>query len=204
MSKTFIKNDLIFFCSHCEFPKDLIFPEALFHKDILFSNNIQQPEFINLNKKNKLSNSFLIEEEIEGKKGGFKKGKFPGNFNNITKGNNYNQQVTWKKNEFEDPGFFDNFKGKTDERKGNTFKKNIELFEIKENSLCITDNIIIDYIKRESETHLQSENFTLSKIDLNKDYSKKENITIISEDDLFNSNSIYSINKKNYSEGKKI
>jgi hypothetical protein len=194
MSKTFIKNDLIFFCSECKFPQDLIFPEALFYKDLLFSNKIQQPEINYQTKKNKFSNSFLIEEEIEGKKGGFRKGKFPAN-NNITRGNNFNQQVNFKRSEFEDPGFFDNFKGKSDEKKVQSFKKNMELFEVRENSLSITQNLIIDFMK--------SESFTLSKIDLDRDFTKKEIISTISENELFSSDSIYNMNMTNkISEGK--
>jgi len=191
MSKTFSKNDLIFFSSNTKFPKDLIFPQALIHKELLFSNDIQQPENNLQNKKNKFSNSFLIEEELEGKKGGFRKGKFAPN-NNIFKGNSYNNQQNWKKAEFEDPGFFDNFKGRSDEKQVNIFKRNMELFEVRENSLCINDNNYIDC--------MLPENLNLKKIDLNKDYSQKEIISTTA-DELFSSDSFYNINQK-ITEGK--
>lgn len=192
MSKSYSKNDLIFFYSNSQFPKDLVFPNVLIHKELLFSSETQQPENNVQNKKNKLSNSFLIEDELEAKKGGFRKGKFPLQ-PNITKGNNFNNQTNWKKGEFEDPGFFDNFKGKSDEKQVNIFRRNMELFEVRENSLSISDNNYVDF--------MQVENKIFNKIDLNKDFSQKEITT--TADELFGSDNVYNL-KYQKSEGKII
>lgn len=148
-NNNYSKNDLLFYYQKLEFPQNLILKETLTHKDLLFSEHSTEPEAMN-KKKPKLANSFIFEEELESKKVPFRKGKQQNvrSDNNITKGNAFgtHQNTTWRKNEFEDPGFFDNFKGKSDERQVNTFKRNMELQSTKENSFCINNALFVDYL----------------------------------------------------------
>ena len=149
-SNKYSKNDLLFYYQKYAFPANLILNETLTHKELIFSEHSADPEVINqTKKKTKLANSFILEEELESKKAPFKKGKQSNTRidYNITKGNAFGtQQNTWRKNEFEDPNFFDNFKGKSDERQVNTFKRNIELQYTKENSFCISNALFIDFL----------------------------------------------------------
>lgn len=191
----FQKNDLIFFYSNQKFPKDLVFPEALPHKELLFSNDTQQPENNTQNKKFNFSSCFLIEEESDSKR--FKNKKFQ--HNNITKGNNFNNNNNWKKAELEDPGFFDNFKGRTDPSQVNIFKRNMELMEVLENSIAINNNEILDFGKNN-----ENKNFNLKKIG---DEPKKDFVSTISAtaDELFSADNNYDLNantKKDKNEGK--
>ncbi len=148
-NNNYSKNDLLFYYHNLEFPQNLILKEALTHRDFLFSEHPTDPETIN-KKKPKLALSYILEEELESKKVPFKKGKTSNarSDNNITKGNAFgaNQNTTWRKNEFEDPGFFDNFKGKSDERQVNTFKRNMELQTTQENSFCINNALFLDFL----------------------------------------------------------
>jgi hypothetical protein len=123
------------------------------HKELLFSEESLEPDlYKNSKKKIKLSNSFILEDELEPKKHFFKKGShpLPKNEFNSSRGNTFhnNQQnnSSWRKNEFEDPGFFDNFKGKSDEIQVITFKRNMGLVPSNENSFAITNCIFRDYL----------------------------------------------------------
>jgi len=149
----FSKNELLIYYRKQELPLNLIQNETLKHKDLLFSENSMDPEAINKSKENiKLSNSFILEEELESKKAPFKKGK-PFNFrsdHNITKGNAFGTQPinNWRKNEFEDPGFFDSFKGKSDESQVVTFKRNLDLQFTKENNFYLNNTSFVDFLGR--------------------------------------------------------
>lgn len=158
-NNNFSKDDLVFYFRKFDFPKNLILNEALVHKDLLFSDHPIDPEALHQTKKKlKFSDSFILEEELESKKNSFKKGKQI-NFrsdHNITKGNAFGSQPnTWRKNEFEDPGFFDNFKGKTDEKQVITFKRNMELHQSKENDFCVYNALFIDYLSRDFFTFFE-------------------------------------------------
>ena len=146
-SQKFSKSDLIFYHTRQEFPSHLINKDALNFQDILFSNDNQDPE--PSNKKIKFGNCFVIEDELE-RKGGYK-GKKP--FNN-QHGKNFNNPPpdSWKgKKEPEDPGFFDNFKGKSDAKQVFAFKRNMELFEIKEMNIMINKTDLIDLKENEEK-----------------------------------------------------
>lgn len=151
MNNKFSKNDLLFYYHKREFPKNLILTDTLVHKELLFSEEAIEPEVYTQSKKKiKLTNSFVIEDELEPKKAAFKKGKIPNQKqeHNITKGNAFVnlQNNNWRKNEFEDPGFFDNFKGKSDERQVQTFKRNLDLHSSKENNFYINNSSFTDFL----------------------------------------------------------
>lgn len=177
-NNSFTKNDLLFYYQKYAFPSTIIINDVLIHKEFIFADSSQEPENSTYTKKKiKFTNSYIIEEEIEPKTSGFKKGKNP-NFkkqeNSITKGyafnnTNANYANNWRKNEFEDPGFFDNFKGKSDERQVMYFKRNLELAAVQENNFSIDNAIFTD--------HMEKDTFKLKKIDLNADNNSSLNNT---------------------------
>jgi len=146
----FSKNDLLFYYQKYEFPKELISNNCLIHKEFLFSEETVEPEnYTNSKKKIKLSNSFILESELENKKVPFKKNTNtnPRHDYNVSRGNNQNNPNanSWRKNELEDPGFFDNFKGKSDERQVISFKRNIVLITTNDNNFSISNNVFYDH-----------------------------------------------------------
>ncbi len=158
-TKKFSKSDLIFYFSRQDFPINLLSKELRNEKkkeqEILFSNEIQEPESQIIKKKIKIGNSFLIEEELENRKGGYK-GKKPYITNNNTLNqnrqnfnNNQNLNDGWRRNEPEEPGFFDDFKGKSDAKQVFAFKRNLELYEIKEMNLMINNSKLFDFKEKE-------------------------------------------------------
>lgn len=133
------KTDLIFNYSRQEFPTHLFGEDIVKYSDFIFSDESQDPD----NKKHKFSNSFIIEDEIEPRKGGYK-GKKP--YQNTHKNfNNPPPSDSWRRNEPEDPGFFDDFKGKSDAKQVIAFKRNLELTEIKEVNIMIDKENLTDF-----------------------------------------------------------
>lgn len=177
MKNKFVKNDLIFYFQTQDFPEKLISSEVLIHKELIFSEDSEEPELSQTNKKLKLSQCYVLEDEIEPKgKGNFKKGTnarggtgaprapFKGKQENIN---------VWRKNEPEENSdFFDNFKGKSDSSQVEKFKRNLEVSVTRENSLSIEKTKFSDHlqngairiIKDESDLHdvasgLSADNF---------------------------------------------
>jgi hypothetical protein len=179
MKNKFVKNDLIFYFQTQDFPENLIFPDVLIHKELIFSEDSEEPELSQTNKKLKLSQCYVLEDEIEPKgKGNFKKGTQArgvagtGAARANFKGKQENFNV-WRKNEPEENSdFFDNFKGKSDSTQVEKFKRNLEVSVTRENSLSIEktkfndhlQNGAIRIIKDESDLHevassLSADNF---------------------------------------------
>lgn len=141
-SQKFTKNDLIFYYQKYDFPKNLFDKDILKVKEIIFSTESQEPENNQSNKKKiKLANCFIAEEEIEPKKGFFKKPK-----NAHHKASN-DIAPSWRRSEPDDPGFFDDFKGKSDQKQVLTFKRNLELVEKQEMSISIQQSIFLDHFE---------------------------------------------------------
>ena len=158
MKNKFSKNDLIFYFQAHDFPKSLIAQDTLIHQDLIFSDESEEPELSQSKKKIKYSNCFIIEDELESKgKGGFKKGggmsKGPFNPSNpLNKQAHRPKEVVWRKNEPEEnTGFFDNFKGKTDEKQVEKFKRNLEVSFSREHSISIQHSVLQDHLSKSNE-----------------------------------------------------
>lgn len=136
------KNDLIFYYQPFKFPTDLISQEVSKIGDLIFSLESQEPENAQTTtkKKIKLPSCFIIEDELESKKAFAKKGKI-----NPALKSKIDPQA-WRRTEPEDPGFFDDFKGRSDETKVFTFKRNLELVEKKEMSISIEKTVLLDHL----------------------------------------------------------
>lgn len=150
---TFNKNDLLFHFARQDFPSHLIEKEInnSVH-DFLFSEETQEPE---PRKRVKLGNSFFIEDELEPRKN-FKGKKPYQNQNQINKnyGQNQNQNPpieSWRRTEPEDPGFFDDFKGKSDAKQVFAFKRNLELAESRELDIMINKTVMLDFKDKEEK-----------------------------------------------------
>lgn len=140
------KNDLIFYYQQTKFPTDLISQDVSKIGDLIFSLESQEPENAQTTKKKiKFSNCFIIEDELESKKGFVKKGKM----NAPLKAKIENQ--TWRRTEPDDPGFFDDFRGKSDETKVFAFKRNLELVEKKEMSISIEKSVLLDHLDMQDQ-----------------------------------------------------
>ena len=195
MKNFYSKNDLIFLYQKYKFPNNLILKDVLIHKELIFNTESQTPENNSTNTtKIKLENSFIIEEEIENKKGTFKKGRNitskPEQNTNKSMSPNY-QFNTWRKNELnEKPGFFYNFKGKTEEKQNSAFKRNLDLSTTMENSFSVNNA----FFKNHLEIKGNENNF---KFIPNLNYSKEITSTA---DELYNDPDIIfnmSINDEN-------
>lgn len=148
-SKIFNKNELLFHFLPSPFPKNKIQDDVLNHKELILLEKGEEPEITNQsNKKPKYSNCFVIEEELEKTKGhNGKKGQ------QNTKGpcKSHNKPNIWRKNELENNsgGFFDEFKGKTDEKQVSQFKRNLINSHSHESSISIINSILIDYLSKD-------------------------------------------------------
>ncbi len=205
------KNDLIFYYQPYKFPTELISQEVSKVGDLIFSLETKEPENAQLTKKKiKLSSCFIIEDELEAKKGFAKRGKITAPF----KGKIDNQ--AWRKAEPEDPGFFDNFKGKSDEIKVFAFKKNLELVEKKEMSISIEKTVLLDHLdlqdqeffgtkKKENKENKQAKTLVKNNPlvqEMDKDMNKNRNAVdntqqqskeiLATADDLFSEQGIFS------------
>jgi hypothetical protein len=143
MKNKFAKNDLIFYFQFQEFPTSQISSCAMKHKELIFNDEAEESILSQINPKTKYSNCFVIDDEDSKQRtGGFKK-------NPITKGppkQNPKPNV-WIKNEPEENfDFFDDFKGKTDEKQVEKFKRNLEISFSKENSISITKSTFNDHL----------------------------------------------------------
>jgi hypothetical protein len=127
--KKFDKQDLIFYYQNYDFPKKLILDDVLIHRELLFNDKSEEPLVVqHPNKKYKYASSFIIEDEADRRKPKFQKPHAP--------------LSNWRKNEQPDPSsgsFFDNFKGKTDEKQVKMFKLNQELQITRENNWSVID-----------------------------------------------------------------
>lgn len=211
-TRKFSKNDLLFYYQKCDFPNKLIDKDILKIKEIIFTNENFDPENNNYTKKKlKLANCFIVEEEIEPKKNPLKKGK-PTNKPEIYQKNNhqFNNNPTWRKAEPDVPGFFDDFKGKSDEKQVLTFKRNLELVEKTETSISILKTILLDHIeleekdffdsvKKEKENKSNNSDKNLKNSAGNSKNIQPKEITA-SADDLFSDEGIFS-NINNSSSG---
>lgn len=158
------RDDIIFYYQHYKFPTDLITQEVSKIGDLVFSLESHEPDcFLQKTKKAiKLASCFIIEDELESKKG-FKKGKINPHFKNKL------ENQTWRKAEPEDPGFFDDFRGKSDETKVFTFKRNLELVEKKELSISIEKTVLLDHLEMQDK-----EFFAMKKKEGNKEKNKSQ------------------------------
>jgi hypothetical protein len=145
MKNKFGKNDLIFYFQVEDFPKDLICKDVLIHSELIFNEEGEEPE-ISSTKKVKYSSCFILEDELEPKgKGGFKKGGLVNKqgFKPIPK-----PRDAWRNNQPEEnTDFFDNFKGKTDEKQVEKFKRNLENSMSRENSISIENSRFSDHLQ---------------------------------------------------------
>lgn len=154
MKKKFDKNDMVFYFQQAEFPNKLICKDVLVHSELIFNDDAQEPEIISIiekKKKNKLSECFLIEDELESSKyqrgGGFKRGQ-------SNRGGGYSKPKPrdWRENKQQDEpassDFFDEFKGQTDKEKVTKFKTNLHLGVTVENSITIDNLGFIDHINK--------------------------------------------------------
>ena len=71
----FTKNDIIFHYSRQEFPTHLINKDTNSISEIIYSNESQDPESQTNKKKIKFGNCFIMEDELEPRKGGYKSKK---------------------------------------------------------------------------------------------------------------------------------
>jgi hypothetical protein len=156
-NKNFDKNELLSHYEPSSFPKKKIMQDVLIHKELILSENGETPEIINKSNKNtNYSNCFVIEEEIEKPKG------YAGKKNSQnTKGSHklHNKNINWRKNEPEQNsgGFFDEFKGKTDEKQVSQFKRNLVNTEIREGSLSIINSVFIDHLLKDANSNLNEQ-----------------------------------------------
>lgn len=144
MKNKFAKNDLIFYFQFQEFPTSLVSSCAIKHKDLIFNDEAEEPILSQANPKTKYTNCYVLEEEdSKHKTGGFKKGPMT---KVLPKQQNPKVNV-WRKNEPEENfDFFDDFKGKTDEKQVEKFKRNLEISFTKENSISITKSTFNDHL----------------------------------------------------------
>lgn len=185
-SQSFSKNDLIFYYQVYKFPSDLISQDVAKIGDLIFSLDSLEPENgQTIKKKFKLANSFIIEDEIEPKKGLAKKGKI-----NQPQKNKVENQF-WRRTEPDDPGFFDDFKGKTDERQVLTFKRNLELIEKQEMSISIEKTQLYDHME------LKDKEFFEVRKKSNKSEKLKEIIINKDDQDIIKQNTNHNCNVDN-------
>jgi hypothetical protein len=204
------KNDIIFYYQPFKFPTDLISQTASKIGDLVFSLDSLEPDCVaqSTKKKIKLSACFIIEDELESKKGFVKKGKVNAPFKSKI------ENQFWRKAEPEDPGFFDNFRGRSDESKVITFKRNLELVEKRELSISFEKSVLLDHLEiqdqeffgvKKKEGKDKQKNFPLGKnseIMQNKENKDKDsnNIEYVQQtkeitataDDLFSEQGIFS------------
>ncbi len=152
MSIKFDKNNLLFYFSSYDFPELKINKDVLVHKDFLFSEKPTEPELLNQkNKKAKYSNYYIIEthEQRKANKAEYNKNKSQNKHYNQFNPSNQVLQDT-KKQQLEDEGgndFFDNFKGRSNNREVKDFLKDKKMFELK---LSKENNIFIDIASKNS------------------------------------------------------
>lgn len=153
MRKSYDKEELLFHYQEFPFPSEIINKDVLIHRELIF-NEIPEEPLVESLKKVKLQASFIVEEEIE-----------PKSKNTIKKGSNIKQankqpvrgKDPWRKNEPEEStGFFDDFKGKTDEKQVEKFKRNLEVSVAKETSISIENSIINDHLAKSSENKVET------------------------------------------------
>jgi len=207
-NKFFDKNDSIFYYKPSPFPKNLISEDALIDKDYILLENGEEPELASHPKKRvKYSVCFVIEEEIEKTKG-----HHNNPYRNFKGPNQIQSKNQFRKFEKEgnSSGFFDEFKGKTDEKQISQFKRNLSNSEIKVGSISIIKSVLIDHFSTDPNDHgkLQSGDYNnkeTASIDSNDKESKEASInekvtnnvktTVISADNFFeNSDKILSRN----------
>jgi len=185
-SQTFSKNDLVFYYQVYKFPTELISQDVAKIGDLIFCLDSLEPENgQTIKKKIKLANSFIIEDEIESKKGLAKKGKI-----SQPQKNKIENQF-WRRTEPDDPGFFDDFKGKSDERQVLTFKRNLELIEKQEMSISIEKSQLYDHLE------LKDKEFFEVRKKSNKSEKLKEIIINREDQDTNNQNTNHNSNSDN-------
>jgi hypothetical protein len=178
MRRNYDKEELIFYYQNEDFPTEMISKDVLVHKDWIFNESSEEP-LVGQGKKIKLAPCFILEEEIEPKsKQGFKKGvqgsKQAGIKNPIQK-----PKEVWRKNEPEEnTGFFDDFKGKTDDKQVEKFKRNLEVSFAKENSISIEQSVFNDHLGKVGELK-QSKPHVYKVVDLiNSSTSSGQSISV--------------------------
>jgi hypothetical protein len=151
MRRNYDKQELIFYYQNEDFPSEMISKDVLIHKEWIFNEETEEP-LICQGKKIKLSPSFILEEELEPKaKIGFKKGPQPSK--PAGKHQIQKPKEVWRKNEPEEnTGFFDDFKGKTDDKQVEKFKRNLEVSFAKENSISIEQSVFSDHLNKPGES----------------------------------------------------
>jgi hypothetical protein len=195
---SFSKSDLVFYFNFTKFPTDLIDQEVSKMGDLIFSLESLGPENYQITKKKiKLSNCFIIEDEIEPKKGFAKKGKI-----NAPIKNRIDNNQLWRRTEPDDPGFFDDFKGKSDETKVITFKRNLELFEKTELSISIENCVLYDHIDMKDKEFFdikkngnKEKNGKINKVnpvDNTKNTALQHKEIVATADDLFSEDGLFS------------
>ena len=150
-NKIFNKNDLTFYYQAFPFPKKLISEDALIHKDYILLEEGEEPVLATQsNKRFKHSVCFVIEEELEKTKPHHK------NPNRNMKGPNQIQSKNqFRKYEKEEnsSGFFDEFKGKTDEKQITQLKRNLANSENKVVSISIIKSVLSDHFSNDRNDH---------------------------------------------------
>lgn len=154
---TYTKNDIIFNYSRQEFPLHLIEKNIINVSDFIFEKDFQDPE--SNTKKPKFGNCFLVEDELEPRKNFKGKKPYQNQFNK-----NYNQNMnvsnndsSWRRTEPDDPGFFDDFKGKSDAKQVIAFKRNLELSEMKEINIMFSNCVLFDFKEREEKEFFEAQ-----------------------------------------------
>jgi hypothetical protein len=149
------KEDMIFSFEKQEFPKSLIYPDTLYHKDLLFNESSEEPELLKTNHKHKYAKHYIIDDELERKK--------------KHKTRPYTKESSWRSAD-NNIDFFDDFKGKTDEKQVKIFKLNQELHITKEYNYHVRDSLFEDFKKG---------------MNLLKYYEPESKTTILTGDSLF-------------------
>jgi len=166
--KIFDKKKLLLLYEPTFFPNMKINQDVFIHKEFILLEKGETPEIINkTNNNTNYSNCFVIEEELEKAKGyGGKKNSQ--NFKGSQKLHNNN--IIWSKNEPEENagGFFDEFKGKTDEKQVSQFKRNLVNKETREGSLSIMKSVLIDHLSKDPYSNFKEQE-VLNRIHENDD-----------------------------------
>ena len=126
MKNTVTKDDILFFFDKSKFDASVFTKEAIVLKDILLSEQSEEPSLYN-SKNKKINFSICFEK--------------PKPF--IARSSNYHDNTR--------DDFFDNFEGKVDKSKLQIFKRNIGLQINSQNSICIYHNKFYDTKKNKDQ-----------------------------------------------------
>ena len=126
MKNTVTKDDILFFFDKSKFDASVFTKEAIVLKDILLSEQSEEPSLYN-SKNKKINFSICFEK--------------PKPF--IVRSSNYHDNTR--------DDFFDNFEGKVDKSKLQIFKRNIGLQINSQNSICIYHNKFYDTKKNKDQ-----------------------------------------------------